>query len=79
VLLAAVLACPIAAGIAYASLLGSAMFFDHRYPYDGQSALGAVFVGLMAGLVGWVVVFMLLMWLFSRWLYRKPSELGRGE
>ena len=40
-----------------AAFYGSALWFGHLYPHDGQDVLGAVFVGLLALPVAWVILF----------------------
>ncbi len=64
-----------AVGVAWASFWGSVRYFAYEYPHDGMDGLGALFVGISALPVSWVVLFMMLMkWLHVRAWRRQEAK-----
>src|ERR1700744_847993 len=57
IMLAAIAASILSVVSAYLWGWVSMLYFAHEYPYDGQDGLGALAVGLMAGLASWVLCF----------------------
>ena len=75
-MIAFLIACIGSVAVAWAALWGSMMWFGHLYPHDGQNGLGALFVGIIALPVSWVLLFFAVFtWLGVR--LRKRLELER--
>jgi uncharacterized membrane protein len=72
-LIAVVLASVGAVGAAYISIWSSAMFFNYKYPHDGQNGLGALFVGLLTLPAAWILLFVFAMNLQRRWAWRRQE------
>jgi|SRR5271154_3602937 len=56
-LIAFVIASVVSVGFAWLGLRASILYFAHAAPHDGQGVLGAIYVGIFAGIFGWIVVF----------------------
>jgi len=64
---------------AYLMMYGSILLFNRLYPHDGQNGLGALFVGILALPVGFVVFFIATMAIQKNIKARRRRNQSRLE